>query len=46
VVDANGNGKWDPGKYLQHRQPEKVIIYDEKVEVKANWDLELVWVVK
>ena len=42
----NGNGKWDPGKYLQHRQPEKVIIYDEKVEVKANWDLELVWVVK
>ena len=46
VVDANGNGKWDPGKYLQHRQPEKVIIYEGKVEVKANWDLELVWVVK
>ncbi|MBX7183395.1 MAG: Ig-like domain-containing protein [Bacteroidia bacterium] len=46
LVDANQNGVWDTGKYLHHIQPEKVIIYSGKVEVKANWDLDLDWVVK
>jgi hypothetical protein len=45
VLDANNNGKWDPGNYLQGIQPEKVIFHKEKIvlrsnfEVKVNWDL-------
>ena len=46
IIDSNGNGRWDSGKYLEHRQPEPVIIYNGKIEIKANWDLDLEWVVK
>lgn len=43
TIDANNNGAWDTGKYLKHIQPEQIIIYEGKVEVRANWDLELEW---
>ena len=43
IADENQNGKWDTGKYLTHNQPEKVYIHTGKIEVKANWDLELDW---
>ena len=45
-VDENNNRKWDSGDYLEHQQPEKVILYDEPLEIKAGWDLDIVWKIK
>lgn len=42
-VDANDNGKWDTGSYLEKRQPEQVFYYHKKLEVKQNWTLEEEW---
>ena len=46
IFDANKNGKWDTGKYLQQLQPEKVLFYSGEINVRANWDLELNWSIK
>lgn len=43
IVDKNGNGKWDPGDYDKRQQPEKVIFYEESIEVRNNWIDELIW---
>lgn len=43
VIDANGNGKWDTGKYSEHRQPEEVYYYPKKLSLKKNWDIEQSW---
>lgn len=43
IVDENGNGKWDTGNLLQHRQPERTIYNAEPVNIRANWDFELEW---
>ncbi len=45
IYDANGNGTWDAGNYAEHNQPERVVYYDEPVQVRANWDLELDWTI-
>lgn len=39
LLDQNGNGKWDRGIYYRtpKRQPEKVVSYPEKKNIKANW---------
>ncbi len=46
IEDVNGNGKWDTGDLLLHRQPERVEIYvpdsgNELIAMKANWDIEI-----
>lgn len=43
IVDTNGNGKWDPGSFQKHIEPEKVILYksDEgkySFPIRANWE--------
>jgi hypothetical protein len=43
IEDKNGNEKWDTGNYLNHRQPEKIIYYSQKINVRANWDVEMEW---
>jgi hypothetical protein len=40
VHDANSNGKWDTGVYLEGIQPERVYIFDKELELRPNWDLE------
>jgi hypothetical protein len=40
IHDANANGKWDTGVYLEGIQPERVYIFDKELELRANWDLE------
>lgn len=39
IYDENGNGVWDTGNYMKHRQPEKVIRFNKELEVRAFWDL-------
>jgi hypothetical protein len=43
IYDLNRNGKADPGIYLQNLQPEKIILRDEEIQVRSNWDLEVKW---
>lgn len=43
IFDRNGNGKWDPGNYLRHQEPEKVIYYPQKIQVRANWEIDENW---
>jgi hypothetical protein len=40
LFDANDNGIWDPGNYLKKIQPERVISFDKKLTIKADWDNE------
>jgi len=40
LYDTNNNGVWDPGDYLKHIQPEKVVSFDKKLKIKADWDNE------
>jgi len=42
-IDENQNGKWDNGYYILKRQPEKVYLYPQTFQLRANWDLELNW---
>jgi uncharacterized protein (DUF2141 family) len=39
IYDENKNGVWDPGSFLNRVQPEKVIYYPTKLEMRANWSL-------
>lgn len=43
VLDTNGNGKWDTGKYSLHLQPEEVYYYPKKLNLRENWDIEQTW---
>ncbi|WP_417885299.1 Ig-like domain-containing protein [Zunongwangia sp.] len=38
IYDTNKNGKWDTGKWLERRKPEKISYYPDTLEVRANWD--------
>lgn len=46
IWDINENGKWDTGKYLEGKQPEEVILFEEEVNVRSNWEIELGWILK
>lgn len=41
ILDKNFNGKWDTGEYIKHIQPEEVLYYKDKIEVRSNWDIEV-----
>lgn len=43
IVDWNGNGRWDPGDFLQNRLSEPIISNSDEVQIKANWDIEYTW---
>jgi uncharacterized protein (DUF2141 family) len=39
LLDENGNGKWDRGVYYKtpKKQPERVVSFPDKKNIKANW---------
>lgn len=39
LVDDNRNGAWDTGDWETHRQPERLIYYMDKINVRSNWDI-------
>jgi len=41
IFDKNKNKKWDTGKYLKNIQPEKVLFYQEEIDIRGNWDLDV-----
>lgn len=43
VIDANGNGRWDPGNFDLGLQPDVSYYYPQDIELKQNWSQELDW---
>ncbi|MDP6907878.1 MAG: hypothetical protein QF371_00155, partial [Flavobacteriales bacterium] len=43
VLDKNGNGKWDSGRYSEKLHPEPIKTIKQDAEVRANWNMELEW---
>jgi hypothetical protein len=41
IVDENRNGQWDTGSFLQKTQPETILVFPEKIEVRAKWENEV-----
>lgn len=41
--DTDGDGKWTPGNYWKHRQPEAVYRLGKTFDVRENWDIEETW---
>lgn len=39
IYDDNKNKKWDTGSYLESKDPEEIIYYPRKLDVRANWSL-------
>ena len=46
IADDNKNRKWDTGNYYEKRQAERVIIYNEAIGIRQNWDKEIIWIIK
>lgn len=43
VNDLNGNGEWDTGDYVEHRQVEEAYYYPKQISIKQNWNKEETW---
>ena len=46
IYDDNKNKRWDPGSFLERKQPEKIIYYPKQLDVRANWSLIETFVLK
>lgn len=46
IFDKNGDGIWTTGSRKEERQPERILEYQEIIEIRANWDLELEWIMQ
>lgn len=46
IYDDNRNRKWDTGSYLESRNPEQIIYYPRKLDVRANWSLNEIFKLK
>lgn len=46
IYDTNGNKVWDPGNYLDQKQPEDVIYFPKELDVRANWDVQQSFILK
>jgi uncharacterized protein (DUF2141 family) len=40
IIDKNKNGKWDNGDLDKNIEPEKIIYYKERIQLRANWEIE------
>lgn len=46
IFDTNKDGLWTTGNLKNKSQAERIMEYQEIIEIRANWDLELKWVMK
>ena len=46
ILDDNKNRKWDTGNYLKKIQPERVIYLPDTIELRANWEINEVFILK
>ena len=45
ITDSNNDGEWTTGNWESKTQAEQVINYPTEITVRANWDLELEWII-
>lgn len=43
LIDKDRDGKWTTGLYSEKRQPEAFIYYMEKIKIRPNWDIKVVF---
>ncbi len=43
IEDMNGDDKWTTGNYIERKAPERTVIYNEPITIRANWDQEILW---
>ena len=41
ILDLDANGIWSPGNFNKKLQAEKIVFYNNVLEVRANWDIDL-----
>ena len=46
ITDSNTDGEWTTGNWESKTQAEQVINYPTEITIRANWDLELEWVIE
>lgn len=46
IVDKNNNKIWDTGNVLKKTQPERIIYFDKKIELRANWEFNETLIIK
>lgn len=46
IYDENSNGRYDPGDFLNKRQPEKVVYFPNLIQLSQNWDVTETFVVE
>lgn len=43
IADENNNKIWDTGNFKNKVQPEKVEYYNDQLNIRAGWDLDVSW---
>ena len=43
IVDSNGNGVWDTGRFAEMLQPEQVYYYHKEINCRAKWNVTETW---
>ncbi|MBC8266629.1 MAG: Ig-like domain-containing protein [Flavobacteriales bacterium] len=46
IADSNIDNEWTTGNWLTKTQAEKVKNYPSEITIRANWDLELEWLIE
>ena len=46
ITDNNTDGEWTTGDWESKTQAEEVINYPSEITIRANWDLELEWLIE
>ena len=44
IADENMDKKWTSGNYWNKKQPEMIYWYNQNITLRANWDLEVEWI--
>ena len=45
IKDSNMNNKWDTGNYLNKINPEKVIYLPKVIDLRANWEINEIFLI-
>jgi hypothetical protein len=43
IWDDNQNNRWDAGILRAREYPEQVMYYPKPIELRANWEMDVVW---
>ncbi len=46
IQDLDGDGRWSTGSFTPPRQPERLLLDPEPVQIRAGWSVRRTWVLK